>query len=468
MWNIIPPSNRYKKMTAINNATNNIVRMVAKNTTIPSLVAEQMSTKFIATIASVRNTPSSLNRHGNTFQGVIASSTATQPGAIKNIHSTAAQQITAAKTPLYNPLNRHGNTFQGVIASSTGTQPGTIKNIHSTAAQQITAAKTPLYNPLNRHGNTFQGVIASSTATQPGAIKNIHSTAAQQITAAKTPLYNPLNRHGNTFQGAIASSTGTQPGTIKNIHSTAAQQITAAKTPLYNPLNRHGNTFQGVIASSTATQPGAIKNIHSTAAQQITAAKTPLYNPLNRHGNTFQGVIASSTATQPGAIKNIHSTAGSAIDKTSAPPTNDVTLIKVVDYMSDRVNEDSYNQTHEYATLSDELNTSTECELDEYLFDSYPLFGDTPKDSPNESSPYTEELKIPNKPFNPLNYTLTYMQPDEVVYTEAPRQNRINVTQLSAKISAESPITSGLLQRRTVIRPLPLRSFQLQRFLMLR
>ncbi|KAB0545337.1 hypothetical protein [Pantoea stewartii] len=288
MWNIIPPSNRYKKMTAINNATNNIVRMVAKNTTIPSLVAEQMSTKFIATIASVRNTPSSLNRHGNTFQGVIASSTATQPGAIKNIHSTAAQQITAAKTPLYNPLNRHGNTFQGVIASSTG------------------------------------------------------------------------------------------------------------------------------------TQPGAIKNIHSTAAQQITAAKTPLYNPLNRHGNTFQGVIASSTATQPGAIKNIHSTAGSAIDKTSAPPTNDVTLIKVVDYMSDRVNEDSYNQTHEYATLSDELNTSTECELDEYLFDSYPLFGDTPKDSPNESSPYTEELKIPNKPFNPLNYTLTYMQPDEVVYTEAP------------------------------------------------
>ncbi|WP_211369716.1 hypothetical protein, partial [Pantoea stewartii] len=85
-----------------------------------------------------------------------------QPGAIKNIHSTAAQQITAAKTPLYNPLNRHGNTFQGVIASSTGTQPGTIKNIHSTAAQQITAAKTPLYNPLNRHGNTFQGVIASS------------------------------------------------------------------------------------------------------------------------------------------------------------------------------------------------------------------------------------------------------------------------------------------------------------------
>ncbi|WP_289394810.1 hypothetical protein, partial [Pantoea stewartii] len=91
-------------------------------------------------------------------------------------------------------------TFQGAIASSTGTQPGTIKNIHSTAAQQITAAKTPLYNPLNRHGNTFQGVIASSTATQPGAIKNIHSTAAQQITAAKTPLYNPLNRQATLFR----------------------------------------------------------------------------------------------------------------------------------------------------------------------------------------------------------------------------------------------------------------------------
>ncbi len=77
--------------------------------------------------------------------------------------------------------------------------------------------------------------------------------------------------------------------------------------------------------------------------------------------------------------------------------------------MSDRVNEDSYNQTHEYATLSDELNTSTECELDEYLFDSYPLFGDTPKDSLNESSPYYgRNSKIPNKPFNPLQYTLTH------------------------------------------------------------
>ncbi len=41
-------------MTAINNATNNIVRMVAKDTTIPSLGAEQVSTKFIATIASVK------------------------------------------------------------------------------------------------------------------------------------------------------------------------------------------------------------------------------------------------------------------------------------------------------------------------------------------------------------------------------------------------------------------------------
>ncbi|WP_289394827.1 hypothetical protein, partial [Pantoea stewartii] len=67
------------------------------------------------------------------------------------------------------------------------------------------------------------------------------------------------------------------------------------------------------------------------------------------------------------------------------PPTNDVTLIKVVDYMSDRVNDDSYNQTHAYATLSDELYTSRECEVDAYLIDSYPVFGDTPKDSSNES-----------------------------------------------------------------------------------
>ncbi|CAH0307669.1 hypothetical protein SRABI13_04627 [Erwinia aphidicola] len=39
---------------------------------------------------------------------------------------------------------------------------------------------------------------------------------------------------------------------------------------------------------------------------------------------------------------------------------------------------------------------------------------------------------------------------------------------LSAQIPAESPVLSGLSQRRTVIRPLPLRSFKLQRFLMLR
>jgi hypothetical protein len=40
--------------------------------------------------------------------------------------------------------------------------------------------------------------------------------------------------------------------------------------------------------------------------------------------------------------------------------------------------------------------------------------------------------------------------------------------QLSAGICAESSVLSGLLQRRTVIRPLSLRSFQLQRFLVLR
>lgn len=38
----------------------------------------------------------------------------------------------------------------------------------------------------------------------------------------------------------------------------------------------------------------------------------------------------------------------------------------------------------------------------------------------------------------------------------------------SAQISAESSVLSGLLQRRSVVRPLSLRSLQLQRFLMLR
>jgi hypothetical protein len=39
---------------------------------------------------------------------------------------------------------------------------------------------------------------------------------------------------------------------------------------------------------------------------------------------------------------------------------------------------------------------------------------------------------------------------------------------LSAQLSAESPVLPGLSQRRTVVRPLPLRSLQLQRFLVLR
>ncbi|MEB6622816.1 hypothetical protein QU521_24695 (plasmid) [Enterobacter roggenkampii] len=39
---------------------------------------------------------------------------------------------------------------------------------------------------------------------------------------------------------------------------------------------------------------------------------------------------------------------------------------------------------------------------------------------------------------------------------------------LSARIPAESTVLSGLLQRRTIIRPLALRPFQLQRFLVLR
>ena len=47
------------------------------------------------------------------------------------------------------------------------------------------------------------------------------------------------------------------------------------------------------------------------------------------------------------------------------------------------------------------------------------------------------------------------MQPDEL-------------HRLSAVICAEIPVLSGLFQRRSVIRPLALRSVQLQRFLVLR
>ncbi|WP_289394806.1 hypothetical protein, partial [Pantoea stewartii] len=90
-------------------------------------------------------------------------------------------------------LTRHGNIFRS-NRCLTATQPGAIKNIHSTAAQQITA-KTPLYNPLNRHGNTFLK-IASLTA-HSSRLKIF--TAAQQITAAKTPLYNPLNQSTARF-----------------------------------------------------------------------------------------------------------------------------------------------------------------------------------------------------------------------------------------------------------------------------
>ncbi|WP_129196769.1 hypothetical protein [Yersinia hibernica] len=167
-------------MTAINNSINGL-RMVTENTVRASFVADWISTKFSASVASIRNTSSSMNRHGNTFQGMMTSASVTRPGAIKNIHSTAAQQTPAAKIALYNPLNRHGNTFQGMNASVPVTRPGTIKNIHSTAAQQTPAAKIALYNPLNRHGNTFQGMIASVPVTRPGTIKNIHPIVGSAI-----------------------------------------------------------------------------------------------------------------------------------------------------------------------------------------------------------------------------------------------------------------------------------------------
>ncbi|MGE4800685.1 hypothetical protein AB8989_09870 [Yersinia hibernica] len=123
-------------MTAINNSINGL-RMVTENTVRASFVADWISTKFSASVASIRNTSSSMNRHGNTFQGMMTSASVTRPGAIKNIHSTAAQQTPAAKIALYNPLNRHGNTFQGMIASVPVTRPGTIKNIHPIVGSAI-------------------------------------------------------------------------------------------------------------------------------------------------------------------------------------------------------------------------------------------------------------------------------------------------------------------------------------------
>ena len=92
--------------------SNSIHKLVHETTTLLPLVKNQISKNFLANIASLRNTPLSLNRHGNTFQGMITSSPATLPDAIKNVHSTAAPQITAEKTPLYN---RQGNTYQGMI-----------------------------------------------------------------------------------------------------------------------------------------------------------------------------------------------------------------------------------------------------------------------------------------------------------------------------------------------------------------
>ncbi|WP_145507544.1 hypothetical protein [Yersinia hibernica] len=123
-------------MTAINNSINGL-RMVTENTVRASFVADWISTKFSASVASIRNTSSSMNRHGNTFQGMMTSASVTRPGAIKNIHSTAAQQTPAAKIALYNPLNRHGNTFQGMNASVPVTRPGTIKNIHPIVGSAI-------------------------------------------------------------------------------------------------------------------------------------------------------------------------------------------------------------------------------------------------------------------------------------------------------------------------------------------
>ncbi|WP_289395015.1 hypothetical protein [Pantoea stewartii] len=101
-----------QKMTAINNATKNIVRMIAKNTSIPSLVAEQMTTKFITTKTSARIKPSILNRHGNTFSGSNRQLDGHTARGDKKYSLHCSTTNHSSKTPLYNPLNRHGNTFQ--------------------------------------------------------------------------------------------------------------------------------------------------------------------------------------------------------------------------------------------------------------------------------------------------------------------------------------------------------------------
>ncbi len=64
------------------------------------------------------------------------------------------------------------------------------------------------------------------------------------------------------------------------------------------------------------------------------------------------------------------------------------------------------------------------------------------KIAPNESPPYTEELKSPTSRSTHFDYTLTYMQPDEVVYTEALSEPN-NSHPAFSEDSAESPITSG-------------------------
>ncbi len=97
------------------------------------------------------------------------------------------------------------------------------------------------------------------------------------------------------------------------------------------------------------------------------------------------------------------------------------------------------------ATLSDELNTSTECELDEYL--TATRYSVTPpKDSLYESSPTPKNSKSQQAVQPTQLHTLTYMQPDEVVYTEAPRQNRIN-TNLQRRSPPKAPF--GLSHKAT-------------------
>ncbi|SFN52830.1 hypothetical protein SAMN05216516_109113 [Izhakiella capsodis] len=66
---------------------------------------------------------------------------------------------------------------------------------------------------------------------------------------------------------------------------------------------------------------------------------------------------------------------------------------------------------NEYAARSGEYNRFSECEMEAYLLDRSSLYDFFQKDNHDERSTCTGELRIPNTSFEPLHYTLTYIQP---------------------------------------------------------